>query len=422
MSTFKNYFDGIDTTANTAAECGEIRSRAAKIKKRRKIVSSGLGVTLAVMMTTTVAVSAVGGWDISEIIGRWFKGNSASVMDNLSEVTVLELDENTFGALELNPRGVITDENVIILFMDVTRTDGGVFDHTEYEVTDKEGNVLYDDNGNAYTDVPWCKIGVPQAKAYVSWTATVSEDEIYHHKWDWDMEVRQYEVDDGNPHDNKMTVAFCFDKTNTKEIFEIGKTNPQLTDMRLEDITLRLSNITTKKETWELSEGSGVYEGKTVINSELYETENLPLIWNATLAIDNIPVEDSKTFKSGGSTTIKVTDNGGMNQYDRSFTVKNISMSKLSLTFDLEAPPYAFWNMPEYYDITSVILKNGDSIDVTKEQELVRGMRSLTRSGNYTDLDGVRTDYEHFTLIFKDPIDLNDVAAVRIGDTTFPIE
>lgn len=420
MSTFKNYFDDVDTNANTTAECGEIRSKAAKIKKRRKIASSGLGVTLAVMMTTTVAVSAVGGWDITEIIGRWFKGNTFSVMDNLSEVTVLELDENTFGALDLTPRGAVTDENVIILFMDVTRTDGGVFDHTEYELTDKEGNVVYDKNGDAYTDTPWCYFNVSQADANVAWTAYVG-DEVYHHKWDWDMEVRQYEVDDGNPYDNKMTMAFCFDKTKTKEIFEVAEDNPNITDMRLEDITLRIGNLKTKKETCELSEGSGVYEGKTVINSEIYDVENLPLIWNATLTFDPAPI-DNKTVAPDSNTTIKVVDTSGMNQYDRSFTVKNISVSRISLSFDLEASPLEFWNMPEYYDITSIIMKNGDVIDVTNEQAIVRGMRSLTRSGNYTDLDGVRTDFEHFTLIFKDPVDPNDVAAVRIGDTTFPIE
>lgn len=420
MSEFKNYFDSVDTKANTAAECGEIRSRAAKIKKRRKIASSGLGVTLAVMMTTTVAVSAVGGWDITQIIGRWFKGNTASVMDNLSEVTVLELGEDNFGALELTPRGAVADENVIILFMDVTRTDGGVFDHTEYEVTDKEGNVVYDKNGNAYKDVPWCYFNVSQADANVAWTAYAG-DEVYHHKWDWDMEVRQYEVDDGNPYDNKMTMAFCFDKRRTKEIFGASKDNANITDIRLEDITLRIGNLKTKKETYELSEGSGVYEDKTVINSKDHEVENLPLMWNATLTFDTAPI-DNITVKPNSNTTIKVTDTNGMNQYGRSFTVKNISASKISLSFDLEAPPYDFWNMPEYYDITSIIMKNGDVIDVTKEQEIVRGTRSLTRSGNYTELDGVRTDYEHFTLIFKDPIDPNDVAAVRIGDTTFPIE
>lgn len=420
MSTFKNYFDGIDTKANTAAECGEIRSRAAKIKKRRKVATSSLGVTLAVMMTTTVAVSAVGGWDITEIIGRWFKGNSASVMDNLSEVTVLELDENNFGALELTPRGTVTDDNVIILFMDVTRTDGGVFDHTEYEVTDKEGNIVYDENGNAYKELPWCNFGVPQARANVAYTFYY-DDEVYYDKGEWDMGVRQYEVDDGNPYDNKMTMAFCFDKTRV-DIFGASKDESTgVTDTKLEGITLRLCNLKTTKENFEFGEGKGIYEGKRVINSEAYETENMPLIWNAKLAFDAVPI-DNKTVEPDRSTTIKVVDAGGMNQYDRSFTVKNISVSKISLSFDLEAPIFDFWNMPEYYDISSVILKNGDVVEVTKEREIVREMRSLAKHVTYTTSDGVGTNYEQLTVIFKDPIDPNDVAAVRIGDTTFPIE
>lgn len=420
MSIFKNYFDGIDTSTNMAAECGEIRERASKIKKRRKIASSTLGVTLAVMMTTTVAVSAAGGWNITEIIGRWFKGNTESITDNLSEVTVLELEENNFGALEITPKGMVTDDNVIVLFMDVTRTDGGVFDHTEYEVTDKDGNILYDENGNTYKAVPWCHFGVMEAKAYVAWTAHVG-DEVYNNKWDWDMDVRQYEVDDGNPYDNKMTMAFCFDKTRTKEVFEAAKDDPNIENMRLEDMTLRLCNIKDERETSEISEGSGVYEGKTVINSKVYEYEKLPLIWNAKLSLNTPPV-DNKTVTPNSNTTIKVTDTGGINQYDRSFKVTNISVSKISLSFDLEAPVLDFWNMPVYYDISAIIMKNGDVIELTKEREIVRDMRSLTRHITYTEEDGASTNWEHMSIILKDPIDPNDVAAVRIGDTTFPIE
>ena len=131
MSIFKNYFDGIDTSTNMAAECGEIRERASKIKKRRKIASSTLGVTLAVMMTTTVAVSAAGGWDITEIIGRWFKGNTESITDNLSEVRLEDNEVVVAGNFELTQRGSVADDNMLIVFMDVTKTDGGVFDSAE---------------------------------------------------------------------------------------------------------------------------------------------------------------------------------------------------------------------------------------------------------------------------------------------------
>lgn len=420
MSTFKNYFDGIDTTADLSAECGEIIERASKIKKRRKVVSSGLGVTLAVMMTTTVAVSAAEGWSITEIIGRWFKGDTNSVMDNLSEVNILELEENNFGALEITPRGTIADDNVIVLFMDVTRTDGGVFDNTEYEVTDKDGNVLYDENGNAYKDVPWRSFGVAQARANISRTVRF-EDEVSERVTEWDMDARQYEVDDGNPYDNKMTMAFCFDKTDIKEMIDASKDNPYTENMRLESMTLRLCNIKETRYTSELREGSGVYEGKTVHYSESYEYENLPLIWNAKLSFETSPV-NNKTVEPNSGTTITVTDMGGMNHYDRIFAVTKISVSKFSLSFDLEAPVFDFWNMPVYYDISAIIMKNGDVIELTKERAIVRDMRSFTKHITYTGGDKSGTDLEHMTIILKDPIDPNDVKAVRIGDTTFPIE
>lgn len=413
MSIFKNYFDGIDTRTNTADECGEIRERASKIKKRRKIASSTLGVTLAVMMTTTVAVSAAGGWDITEIIGRWFKGNTESIMDNLSEVTVLELEENNFGALEITPKGMVTDDNVIVLFMDVTRTNGGVFDQTEYELTDKDGNILYGKDGNAYKEEPYYGFNVIYLKANVSYTAC-TDDEVYHNKSDYDMAVRQYQVDDGDPKDNKMTIAFCFDKTETNELFEYAKDERSgIKDVKLEDITLHLCNLKDIRDNGEFIDNG--------VLLKQYEAENIPLIWNAKLSLNTPPV-DNKTVTPNSNTTIKVTDAGGMNEYDRSFKVTNISVSKISLSFDLEAPVLDFWNMPVYYDISAIIMKNGDVIELTKELGIVRDMRSLTRHITYTEEDGASTNWEHMSIILKDPVDPNDVAAVRIGDTTFPIE
>lgn len=414
MSTFKNYFDGIDTKTNTAAECGEIRAKASKIKKRRKIFSSAAGVTLAVMMTTTVAVSAAGGWDITEIIGRWFKGNTESVMDNLSEVTVLELEEKNFDSLEITPRGAVSDDNVIVLFMDVTRTDGGIFEDTEYEVTDKEGNIAYDNNGEPYKLLPWYSFGVSQAKVNVAWTA-YADDRVYNHKWDYDMNVRQYRVDDGSPNDNKMTMAFCFDKTNIKETLKLGAENADIIEnMRIEDITLRLCNLRDTRDRFMRKHGDGSL-------FKQYYAENVPFIWNATLSM-NFPPLESITAEPNSEATFKITDNGGVAEYDYSYTVKNISVSKISLSFDLEAPRNSFDSYLLHYDIADIILKNGDVIEVAKEREFERKLPYLSRAGWYTDMDGNSTRFEHVSFILTEPIDPDEVAAVRLGDTTFPIE
>ena len=229
------------------------------------------------------------------------------------------------------------------------------------------------------------------------------------------MQVRQYQVDDDNPYDNKMTMAFCFDKTSTKEIFEAAQDKRAgIEDIRLEDITLHLGNLKDIRDTGEL-----LNNGYVLLKE--YDAENLPLIWNATLTFDTAPI-DNITVKPNSNTTIKVTDTGGLEQYNRSFKVTNISVSKISLSVDLEAPSYDFWNMPLYYDTADIIMKNGDVIKLTDKQMLNRDVKILARSITYTEENGVQTDWEHFSLVLKDPIDPNDVAAVRIGDTTFPIE
>lgn len=413
MSIYKNYFDGINSKTDTSAQCGKIAAKAAKIKsRRRRAVTCAAGMTAAVMLTTTAAANAYN-LSIGDILRKWFGSGAETVSDNLSEITFTKLEENNFGALELTPKGMVTDDNVIVLFMDVTRTDGGIFDLTEYEVADKEGNVLHSADGDTYKETPYYKFGVSTAKANVAWTARAG-DEVYHHKWDYDMEVRQYQVDDGDPADNKMTVAFCFDKTSTSEILEVQKDERAgISDMRIEDLTLRLGDLICKKYTGE----------KTAYGILLtdHEAEDLPLIWNAEIAYNAAPA-DSITVKPEACTNVRVTDSGGIKEYDRSFTVKNISLSKISLSVDLEAPPYDFWNYPLYYDIADIIMKNGDVVRLTREQSLINDIRMLDRHIKYTDENGVSTDLEHFSIILKDAVDPADVKAVRVGDTVFDID
>lgn len=413
MSIYKNYFDKVNCESELSAQCAKVTAKAAKIKaRRRRAVTCAAGMTAAFMITTTAAASAYN-MSIGDILKKWFRSGTETVADNLSEVTVLKLEENNFGALELTPKGMVTDDNVIVIFMDVTRTDGGVFDSAEYEIADKEGDPLLSGNGGTYKETPLYRFNVGAAKANVAWTANV-ENEVYHHKWDYDMEVRQYEVDDGDPRDNKITMAFCFDKTSTSDLFEAGKDERAgITDMRIEDLRLRLGNLRCTKYTGEKNNGGGI-----LLNS--YEADDLPLIWDAEMAYTAAPV-DNITVKPGTGTYVKVTDDGGIKQYDRSFTVKSISVSKISLSIDLEAPPYDFRNYTLYYDMADIIMKNGDVLKITKEPSLITDIHMLDRHITYTDENGVSTNLEHFSIVLKDPIDPADVKSVRVGNTVFDI-
>ncbi|MCM1480295.1 MAG: hypothetical protein NC085_11380, partial [Muribaculaceae bacterium] len=206
MSKFKDYFDGIGDSTNTAAECGAIRAKASKIKKRRKVFSTAAGVTLAVMMTTTVAVSAAGGWSVTEIIGRWFKGNAELVTENLSDVTA-ESAENNFEFLEITPNGAVMDDNMIIFFLDVTRNDGGVFDTAEYDMTAKDGSIFYGFEGGTVKAAPKYRFYLTGLRFLIDENIDGS---VFNSKYT--VPSRQYIVDDGSPRDNRITIAFCCDR------------------------------------------------------------------------------------------------------------------------------------------------------------------------------------------------------------------
>lgn len=402
MSIFKNYFDGIDTRTNTADECGEIRERVSKIKKRRKIASSTLGVTLAVMMTTTVAVSAAGGWDITEIIGRWFKGNTESITDNLSEVRLEDNEVVVAGNFELTQRGSVADDNMLIVFMDVTKTDGGVFDSAEYTVEDKDGNIYYSESGESYTEKPVYWFDVSYSRLF----AEAPPPEGYDFNRTWRLEgipVRQYAVEDGDPCDNKITIAFCFDKT-TLYRYEDAR------DSEIKYIELYLGNLHGSKVTFE-PYGGGVM-------AKASEIENIPFSWKGKLVFDTAPTEDVIITEPNREAGFKTTDRGGITEYDQSFEVTSISVSKISLSVSLKAPAPEMDSFLIDHDMAEIILKNGDRINVSNDWNVPR----LTRGGGYLVAYSTGDWEENISFMFKSPIDPDEIEAVRLGDTTFPIE
>lgn len=426
MSAFKNYFDGIDTTANTAAECGEIRSRAAKIKKRRKIASSALGVTLAVMMTTTVAVSAVGGWDITEIIGRWFKGNTELITDNLSVVTA-ENVENNFEFINISPNGAVVDENMVVFFLDVTRNDGNIFDSGEYTATTKDGEIFYDSNGETRLFEPHFYFDVMGASFET--LNKVGDDHAF--TFDSSAPVRQYLVDDGNPADNSITIAFCCDISALREMylrnFNTMIIGSEVTDIRdsfdyeIKSLKLKLGGLTEKRN----NVVSQYKSGGILIDS--FVPERIFGSWNGELKFD-IKSPKTASVMPNKEAIFKVNPSepnadGVFEKYDYSFNVEKITVSQMSVSFELNGEAPEQQRFLETWNIGEIIMKNGDTVIITSDGTTPSIFRE---SGNINEL--LSTEYTSETwhvsasVMLTEPIDPDDVAAVRLGDTTFPIE
>lgn len=425
MSTFKNYFDSIDTNANTAEECGEIRSKAAKIKKRRKIASSAAGVTLAVIMTTTVAVSAAGGWDITEIIGRWFKGNTELISDNLSVVTA-ENVENSFEFINISPNGAVVDENMVVFFLDVTRNDGKVFDSGEYTATTKDGEVFYDSNGETRLFEPHFYFDVMGAS--FATLNKVGDDHTF--TFDGSAPVRQYLVDDGNSSDNKITIAFCCDMSALREMhlrnFNTMIIGSEVIDIRdkfdyeIKSLKLKLGGLTEKRN----NVVSQYKNGGILIDS--FVPERIFGSWNGELNFD-IKSPKTASVQPNREAIFKVNpsdlnEDGVLEKYDYSFNVDKITVSQMSVSFELNGKAPEQSRFLDTWNIGEIIMKNGDTVAITSDGTTPSIFRE---GGNINEL--LSTEYTSETwhvsasVMLTKPIDPDGVEAVRLGDTVFPI-
>lgn len=426
MSAFKNYFDDVDTKANTAAECGEIRSKAAKIKKRRKVATSALGVTLAVMMTTTVAVSAVGGWDITEIIGRWFKGNTELITDNLSVVTA-ENVENQFEFLDIAPNGVVIDDNMIIFFIDVTRNDGNIFDCAEYTMTKKDGSIFYNFDGETCTDTPRYDFGI----SYLNFVINEYLGEGYNYDSELGAPVRQYLVDDGSPSDNKITIAFCCDRKAIES--QMGSIDKMVVGSKVIDISdvfrYEIKSVKLKIGALQDRRDYILYQNEADGHYlvEGFSTERIIGSWKGELMFDIKPAK-TVTVEPNRASTFKVhpahsNADGVLEEYDYSFNVEKITLSQMSISFDISTEAPEQERYIETWEIGEIIMKNGDTMTIQPHSFVPCLYHESGNINEHLSTEHRSTKWQvSGSVMLTEPIDPDDVAAVRLGDTTFPIE
>lgn len=422
MSEFKNYFDGIDTTANMAAECGEIRSKAAKIRKRRKIATSSLGVTLAVMMTTTVAASAAGGWNITQIIGRWFSGNTETIENNIAEVTA-EKTENKFEFLDISTNGSIIDDNMIIFFVDVTRNDGNIFDCEEHVMKKEDGSIFYTSDGETFPDTPWYNFDLNELKFVLN----VTESDGYNYDTALDVASRQFLVDDGNPTDNKMTIAFCCDRRSiVRQMSEdkkmiIGSETVGAGDLNsytVKSVELKLGALYDRRDFVAYQdEATGIAHIKGSC------TERISGNWEGELLFDIKPAK-TVSIKPNKASTFKVHPGGeSIEEYDQSFNVERITLSQMSVSFEMSAEAPEQDRFIETYRIGEIIMKNGDTVAI-QPYTLVPCL--YHESGNLNEHLPPEQHSAKWqvggSVMLTEPIDPDDVKAVRLGDTTFPVK
>ena len=198
MNKYNQILSNIESQNDLTDDFSAVKSGIGKIKARRRRTRFACIAAAAVLTTSVTAAAAAYNWDIRSITAAWFGGKTEHIAESTVDITADNVT-GSFDSLTVEPIGAVYDENIAVVFVEFTRTDGGIFDCTPYEALTSDGE-LYPEGSN-FTESPQYKFS-----DYDMYIPAGGE-------WMYERRFlsRYYFVNDGNPADNKITAAFCMD-------------------------------------------------------------------------------------------------------------------------------------------------------------------------------------------------------------------
>lgn len=409
MSIYKNLFDNISPEKpdnEFVAEILAVKKPDIKINPK-KLTAAGIAAATAAAITVTGFASSQ---SFGEILHSWFNGKADIISSNISEISVNNASDN-FEALDFEVMGAVNDEDLAVIFIDVTRTDGSCFDLEKYIVPDKNSGEPYryhdgkeaedtpDIRFSAHADACYSVEPVTRYKNGEPYEATISECEEI-------LGIKQYIVDDGKPSDNKLTMAVCINKSEIENEFDY--------------ITLSLFTLKTERKTLSLVNGKNF--------AESYVTETLSGNWSADISLDFAECE--KLAASPYETvSLEFYNNAqtieALRHEQLDFTLTNLSVSPVSVCLNLEAPLHDEVMYQFISDIGEVVLKDGTAV---KFGEDISSPFFINEDGGALspEIADIAPYYNRGdkwiiknTFMLERPIDISDVNYVRIGNKTF---
>ncbi len=409
MSIYKNFFDNI-TPEKSNAEFAEGIINADKPRLKispRKFAAAGIAAATAAAVTVTGYAS---GWNLSEIIHSWFGGNEAVAYENITPVSAENIHDN-FEALDFEIRGALSDDNIAVVFIDVTRTDGEIFDCTEYHALDENGEPYYYYDGKAAVLTPKNSFSASGYAVTDAEPAEVySNEELFEVRYDSSEPVygiKTYEIKDMSAADNRLTVAVCINKAELPE--------------NTEYINLELYGFKTEKYTY-------TDLGNEITSAASYITENIKGYWSADVTLDFAECE-KLTAKPDETISLDFYNHAGTPEALRhemlDFTLTELTVSPISVSMSFEAPLYGETMYQYIYDIGEIVLKNGDIVKFGNSSAIpfFINEKGAALEPEIADIapyyeQGEKWSFEN-KFMLETPIDINEVDYVKIGEKTF---
>lgn len=389
MNRYKEILSGIETGSDLSEEASGIVTRAQKIKSRRRHIGAAC-ISAAAVLTTSVTAAAAYNWSLHEIIETWFGGKTENISDNMLEIT-LENVTNTFDNIIIEPKGAVYDENIAIVFMDITRTDGGIFDCTPYEAMTIQGEKYYDPWNNSLEDIPQYKFGsfnmyIPSGQGWF---------------WGQNFISKAYRVEDSDPSDEKITMALCMDS--------------QYLDNSNNSVYIEFNDLNANKFYFSNMSGKG-----TLLTP--YAAETINGSWKGSIIFDDIKIFRSKEIPAGKNTLMKAAYQNGQTA-DHEFTVTDLSVSQISVNVKMysDIPDESMFLIE--FGVGEVIMTDGSVYPICPD---IHVPNFVTENGGnlVLDIDGLEKPDKweiNATFMLQESINPDDVSAVKIGDTIFEI-
>lgn len=392
MNKYNKILSGVESSSTLSEDFSAVKAGVRKIKARRRRARFA-GIAAAAALTTSVtAAGAAYNWDIRAITAAWFGGRTEHIAESTVEITADNVT-GSFDSLTVEPIGAVYDENIAVIFVEFTRTDGGIFDCTPYEALTSDGEPYPE--GSGFTESPQYKF---------------SEFDMYipaGGEWIFERRflARCYFVNDGNPADNKITAAFCMDSRSLND--ENRKVHIEFGSLREEKYTFR-----------KIGEISATSEPLYSIEAHTVETINGS--WSGDIDFGEIRPTDMKKITPNSNTEMRVSyRNGSITEHE--FTVTELSVSQISVNAKLHSEnPDEMMCLVEF-GVGEMTMRDGRTIPICPD---FRTPYFIAESGNLTGLNVPQDDsWEvNATFMLQESIDPDDVKAIRLGSTVFDME
>lgn len=386
MNKYNEILSGMESKKNLSEELSEVAYEVRKIKKRRRRMGTVCAAAAVVLSVTVTSAAAAYNWDIRAITAAWFGGRTENIAENILEITA-ENVTNSFENLVIEPKGAVYDENLAIVFMEIARTDGEIFDCLPYEALTTDGEPY--PNGSLDTKSPQYRFGTYDM--YVP----AGENSWYAKRFF----SRYFIVGDDDPADERITAAFCMDSRSLSS--EHSK------------LHIEFGNLREDKFTFKPMGTMG-----TMLNA--YTVETINGFWSGDIDFDEVHPCAQRKIAPNSSTEMRVYYQNG-NSTEHEFTVTELSVSQISVNAKMESDnPEEMMFLVEF-EVGEVIMRDGSVHPICPDFSVPS---FIAEYGNLTGLDVPQQDKWEInaTFMLQESINPDDAVQIKLGNTVFDME